>query len=83
MQEELDFVEDTAVRAFVEVLLQRGAPDFMSGFEDETGQPIEAAWPKHGIGIAAAGLVHSCDLDVREVADWELEEILAKFEDKS
>ena len=83
MREELDFVEDDEVRSFVEAALRGGAPDFNGGFEDKTGNPIEAAWPEYGVAVSAEGALHSSDLDVRGVAGWELEELLSKFEDKS
>ena len=81
MQEELSWIEDDAVRSLVKEAMLRGAPDFKSGFEDNDGKPIEAAWPDSGIGIAAAGFSHSSDLEVREAAEWGIEELLAKFEE--
>lgn len=80
MLEELDFIDDDDVRKLARQAMERGAPDFTAGIEDENGAPIQVVWESPGVGIASAGADHQTKLNVRSVADWTLEELLAALE---
>lgn len=64
MLEELDLVDDDAVRQLVAAVLRAGEDDFVAGFELDDGRLVEAGWPERRVGIARV------DEPVPSAADW-------------
>ncbi len=56
-RDELDLLEDEGAKAMVEEALQRGADDFIAGYEPEgelgAGWILEAAWPEEKVAVLA------------------------------
>jgi ATP-dependent helicase YprA (DUF1998 family) len=79
-EEELELIDDVAVAAMVRGALERGAPDMVAGYEVD-GRPVEAMWPDQRVGISLDGIDEGFDgYDVRPVADWTLDELLARLQ---
>ncbi|MEZ5264708.1 MAG: hypothetical protein R2755_23655 [Acidimicrobiales bacterium] len=72
MRDELELLEDDAVRTLVEAVLSLGAPDFVAGHETSDGIPLEAAWPQQRIAVLPGDVaVTAVDgWDLRTVAGW-------------
>lgn len=81
MEEELDLLEDDAVRDLVRMVLERGAPPFVAGYE-RGGEPLEAAWPDLEVAVLRTGSVEASDggWDARPVTDWSPEDLMAELE---
>ena len=76
MLEELSLLIDDEVLALVRTALEQGAPDFRSGVDDDSGEPIEALWKDQGVGVSVDGVTHTTTLDVRPASEWTVEELL-------
>ncbi len=84
MEDELDLLEDDAVRDLVRMVLVRGGPPFVAGHERD-GEPLEAAWPERKVAVLPAGSVEitADGWDARPVTDWSAEELMAELEKRS
>lgn len=84
MEEELDLLEDDDARALVRLVLERGAPPFVAGFERD-GEPLEAAWPAAKVAVLDAGSVAftTDGWDARPATDWSAEELMVELEKRS
>jgi hypothetical protein len=73
MIEELELVDDRAVAALVRRVLEAGGPPFVAGYETDTGDVIEAAWPAKHIGVVPGGDTAGATgtWDVRAAGDWD------------
>ena len=79
-EEELELIDDDAVRLLAQSALERGAPDLIAGFEVD-GHPVEVMWPDQRVGIALDGDDRSIDgYDVRPASEWTLDELLTRLQ---
>jgi hypothetical protein len=79
-EEELELIDDDAVRRLARSALERGAPDLIAGFEVD-GHPVEVMWPDQRVGIALDGDDRGVDgYEVRPVSEWPLDELLARLQ---
>ena len=79
MRDELDFVEDEAVRELVEAVLRAGAPPFVAGYEVDY-EPVEAGWPDARVAVVPDGDERQFpDWEVRPVGDWTVAELLGSL----
>jgi hypothetical protein len=79
MQESLELIIDSEVRAFVTDALLAGAPEVEAGPEYD-GVPVEAAWPASRVGVMPVGDERTVDdWDIRPVDRWTVPELLTRL----
>ena len=84
MVEELDLLEDEAVRDLVEAALALGAPDFVAG-EELCGIPVEAAWSAAKVGVLGTDGEDpgTAGWDLRPADGWTPESLIAAVKAQS
>jgi hypothetical protein len=84
MVEELDLLEDEAVKVLVEKALALGAPEFVAG-EELAGIPVEAAWSDAKVGVLGADGEDpgTAGWDLRPADGWTPESLLAAVKGQS
>ena len=84
MIEELDLLEDEAVKDLVEAALALGAPDFVVG-EELGGIPVEAAWSYAKVGVLGSDGEdpETAGWDLRPADGWTPESLLVALEGQS
>ncbi len=78
MVDELELVEDDAVRRLVEAVLRAGGPSFEAGHELASGDLVEAGWPDHHVGVVSDGATIPAPADwaIKTTSAWSTDTLL-------